>query len=48
MTVAQLAERLTQEELTCWSAYFELRNEQEQKIRDQAQTKSRATSGRSR
>ena len=48
MTVAQLAERLTQEELTSWAAYFEIRNEQEEKALDQAKAQGKATRGRAR
>ncbi len=48
MTVAQLTERLTQEELTSWAAYFEIRNEQEQKAMDQAKAQGKAMSGRAR
>jgi len=31
MTVVQLAERLTQEELVGWAAFFEIKTEQEEK-----------------
>ena len=31
MTVAQLSQTLTQEELIGWAAFFELKNEQEEK-----------------
>lgn len=48
MTVAQLTERLTQEELLFWSAYFQIRNEQEQKAVDQAKAQGKAMRGRSR
>ena len=48
MTVAQLTERLTQEELTSWAAYFDIRNEQEQKAMDQAKAQGKAMSGRAR
>ena len=34
MTVAQLSQTLTQEELVGWAAFFELRSEQEEKARD--------------
>ncbi len=33
MTVAQLSQTLTQEELIGWAAFFELKNEQEEKAR---------------
>jgi len=36
--VAQLSCHLTQEELVGWAAFFELRNEQEDKARDRVQT----------
>ena len=48
MTVVQLAERLTQEELTSWAAYFEIRNDQEQKAMDQTKAQGKAMSGRAR
>ena len=31
MTVAQLSQTMTQEELVGWAAFFELKNEQEEK-----------------
>ena len=36
MTVAQLSRDLTQEELIGWAAFYELRNEQEEKAGNQA------------
>ena len=36
--MAQLSCHLTQEELVGWAAFFELRNEQEDKARDRVQT----------
>ena len=38
MTVAQLSRDLTQEELIGWAAFFELKNEEEERARDRAQT----------
>ena len=37
MTVAHLAKELTMEELMGWSAYFALKNEEEEKQRDSVQ-----------
>jgi len=42
MTVAQLSQTLTQEELVGWAAFFELKNEQEEKAIQSAKTASRA------
>jgi|TARA_R100000482_G_scaffold49506_1_gene17540 hypothetical protein len=36
--VAQLSSQLTQEELVGWAAFFELKNEQEDKAKDRVQT----------
>ena len=36
--MAQLSCYLTQEELVGWAAFFELKNEQEDKARDRVQT----------
>jgi len=36
--VAQLSSQLTHEELVGWAAFFELKNEQEDKARDRVQT----------
>ena len=44
MTVAQLSQTLTQEELIGWAAFFELKNEQEEKARDQAKMRQGAQS----
>ena len=38
MTVRQLASQLTQEELTGWAAFYELKAEEEQKAMDRAKT----------
>ena len=38
MTVRQLASQLTQEELTGWAAFFELKAEEEEKVMDRAKT----------
>ena len=47
MTVAQLSQTLTQEELVGWAAFFELKNEQEEKAIQTAKAGSRAqTMGR--
>lgn len=46
MTVAQLSRDLTMEELVGWAAFFELRNEDEQKAMDQAKMRSRTAPGR--
>ena len=37
MTVRRLSQELTQEELIAWAAYFELKNEEDQKERDRVQ-----------
>ena len=42
MTVAQLSQTLTQEELIGWAAFFELKNEQEEKAIQNAKASSRA------
>ena len=44
MTVAQLSRDLTREELIGWAAFYELRNEQEEKARDQAKMRHGAQS----
>ena len=38
MTVAQLSRDLTQEELIGWAAFFELKNEEEERASDRVQT----------
>jgi len=38
MTVMDLTTRLTHEELTGWAAFFELKNEEEQRTMDRAKT----------
>lgn len=42
MTVRQLTEQLTQEELIGWSAFYELKSEQEEKVMDRARTSRKA------
>jgi|TARA_R100000030_G_scaffold76841_1_gene59767 hypothetical protein len=42
MTVAQLSQTMTQEELVGWAAFFELKGEQEEKAIQNAKTGSRA------
>tara|TARA_R100001463_G_scaffold52198_5_gene102978 strand:- start:2024 stop:2170 length:147 start_codon:yes stop_codon:yes gene_type:complete len=42
MTVVQLSQTLTQEELIGWAAFFELKNEQEEKAVQSARTGRRA------
>jgi len=42
MTVAQLSQTMTQEELVGWAAFFELKNEQEEKAIQKAKTANRA------
>ena len=42
MTVAQLTAHLTREELIGWAAFFELKNEQEEKAIQNAKTANRA------
>lgn len=41
MTVAQLTQTLTQEELASWAAFFELRNEEEEKAMQRAKYRSK-------
>jgi hypothetical protein len=48
MTVTQLTFTLTQEELAGWAAFFELRNDEEQKAMERAKYQSRSASMRSR
>jgi hypothetical protein len=43
-TVTQLSQSLTTEELVGWAAFFELRNEEEQRSMDQARMKARTAS----
>ena len=38
MTLGQLTERLTQEELVGWAAFYELKNEEEQAVMDRSRT----------
>jgi|TARA_B100001094_G_scaffold326235_1_gene381981 hypothetical protein len=42
MTVVQLSQTLTQEELIGWAAFFELKNEQEDKAIQQAKVSGKA------
>lgn len=42
MTVAQLSQTLTQEELIGWAAFFELKNEREEKTVQQAKASGKA------
>lgn len=44
MTVAQLCRDLTNEELVAWAAFYELRNEEQEKAQDRAQAQSRVKS----
>tara|TARA_R100000231_G_scaffold33652_1_gene29537 strand:- start:170 stop:340 length:171 start_codon:yes stop_codon:yes gene_type:complete len=39
MTLRQLTENLTVEELISWSAFFELKHEEEEKYKEQVQKK---------
>jgi hypothetical protein len=41
LTVTQLSQNVTTEELVGWAAFFELRNEEEQKSADQAKMQAR-------
>ena len=41
MTVAQLCRELTNEELIAWAAFYELRNEEQEKAQDRAQAQAR-------
>lgn len=47
MTVSQLTQQLTQEELTAWAAYFEIRNEEEDKALERAKRQSQSGTMRS-
>jgi hypothetical protein len=47
MTVAQLTSQLTQEELTTWAAYFEIRSEEEEKAMERAKRQSQTGTMRS-
>lgn len=38
MTLAQLSKNLTQEELVCWAAFYEIKSEEEERVMDQART----------
>jgi len=42
MTVADLSQRLTTEELVGWAAFFEIRGEEEEKVMDRSRMSSRA------
>ena len=39
MTIRQLTENLTREELTAWAGFFELKHEEEEKYKEQVQKK---------
>ena len=39
MTLKQLTENLTKEELIAWAGFFELKNEEEEKYKEQVQKK---------
>jgi hypothetical protein len=47
MTVSQLTSQLTQEELTTWAAYFEIRSEEEEKAMERAKRQSQTGTMRS-
>ena len=38
MTLAQLTERLTQEELVGWAAFYELKSEEQEAVMDRGRT----------
>ena len=40
MTLRQLTQNLTREELVSWAAFFELKNEEEEKYKEQVQKKT--------
>ena len=40
MTIKQLTENLTREELIGWAGFFELKHEEEEKYKDQVQKKT--------
>ena len=42
MTVAQLSEHLTQEELVGWAAFYEIKSEEEERAMERSQTRRRA------
>ena len=42
MTVAQLSQQLTQEELISWAAFFQLKSEEEEKAVERSRRKSQA------
>ena len=44
MTVTQLTKHLTQEELVGWAAFFDLYNEQQEKVIQNAKTGAKARS----
>ena len=46
--MSQLSRHLTQEELVGWAAFFELKNEQEDKAKDRVQTSRAAQAMRKR
>lgn len=48
MPVAQLTKTLTQEELVSWAAFFEIRNEEEEKAMERAKRQSTSATMRSR
>jgi hypothetical protein len=47
MTVAQLTRQLTQEEMTSWAAFFQLKSEEEEKAMERARRKGAAGTHRS-
>jgi len=42
MTVADLSQRLTTEELVGWAAFFEIRSEEEEKVMDRSRVSGKA------
>lgn len=42
MTVSQLSQHLTQEELISWAAFYQIKSEEEEKAMERAKRKSQA------
>jgi len=44
MTAARLSAEITQEELTAWAAYYQIKNEEEEKAMERAKQRGRTSS----
>lgn len=48
MTVRQLTQQLTAEELVAWAAFYDLKGEEEEKVMERARTSKGVQAGRRR